>query len=421
MKRTTKKSNARKVNKGEVFNSPNRDYEKELVFYFQVHQPMRLRHYRIFDLGNHNYFDEKKNDEIMHKVAKKCYYPMNNLLLDLIHKYNIKVSFSITGVFLDQAERYEPKIIDSFEDLSKTKNVEFLNETYYHSLAWLKSKKEFFTQVKLHRKKIKELFKYSAKTFRNTELIYCNDLAKDVEKLEYYKNILAEGTEKILGFRSPNYRYKAKDCSLNLYLKNYRLSDDIAFRFSQKTWSEYPLTAEKYIHWIKNSPGEFVNLFMDYETFGEHQWADTGIFKFMEALPKIALKQNIGFSTISEIEKKHKVMDEIDVPYLISWADTERDLTAWLGNEIQRNAFDELYSIENLVLKTKNKEIIEDWRRLQTSDHFYYMCTKWFADGDVHKYFNPYESPYDAFINMMNILHDLVKRCEHVKRLDKKG
>lgn len=405
----------------ELINDPSKHYEKEIVFYFQVHQPFRIRRYRIFDVGNHDYFDNKKNAEIMHKVAKKCYIPMNNLLLDLINKYNINVSFSISGVFLEQAELWEPKVIDSFQELAKTKNVEFLNETYYHSLSWLKSKKEFKNQVLMHRRKIKELFKYKASTFRNTELVYCNDLAKDIESFEYYKNILAEGTEKILGFRSPNFRYKAKGTSLNLYLKNYRLSDDIAFRFSQRSWQEYPLTTEKYIHWIKNSPGEIINLFMDYETFGEHQWADTGIFNFMKHLPEVALKQNVGFSKISDVEKKHKIMDEIDVPYLISWADTERDLTAWLGNEIQRNAFDEIYNLEERILKTKDKQLIEDWRKLQTSDHFYYMCTKWFADGDVHKYFNPYDSPYEAFISYMNVLNDLVRRCENVKRLDKKG
>ncbi len=406
-KKTSKKTNEKYI-------------EKEIVFYFQVHQPFRLRHYRIFDVGkNHNYFDNAKNKEIMHKVAKKCYFPMNNLLYDLIHKYDIKVSFSITGVWLEQAELYEPKLIDSFEDLVKTGNVEMLNETYYHSLAVLKSKREFKAQVKRHRKKIKELFHYNAKTFRNTELIYSNEIAKVVESLNHYNTILAEGTEKILGWKSPNYLYRAKDTNLNLLLKNYRLSDDIAFRFSQRSWKEWPLTTEKYIAWIKAAPGKIINLFMDYETFGEHQWASTGIFKFMQHLPKVALENNVSFSTIQDIVKKHKPVDEIDAPFLISWADTERDLSAWLGNEMQKSAFDELYALENKVLKTKDEALIHDWRKLQTSDHFYYMCTKWFADGDVHKYFNPYDSPYEAFISMMHVLNDVLWRCEHVKGLYK--
>ncbi len=385
---------------------------KDIVFYFQVHQPRRLKKYRVFDIGNnHSYFDDQKNKEIIQKVAKKSYFPMNNLLLDQIEKNDIKVSFSISGIFLEQAQEYEPKLIDSFKELVDTGNVELLNETYYHSLSWLKSKKEFRNQVKMHDKTIRELFHYKAKVFRNTELIYTNEIARDVEEMGY-NAILAEGADKILEWRSPNYLYRAKNSSINLLLKNYRLSDDIAFRFSNKNWVEWPLTAEKYTSWLRAAPGNIINLFMDYETFGEHQWADSGIFNFMQALPKETLKHNIGYKTPSEVIESLKPKAEIDVPYLVSWADVERDISAWLGNKIQQSAFDEVYNLEKDVMNTKDKKIIEDWRRLQTSDHFYYMCTKWFADGDVHKYFNPYDSPYESFINMMNVLNDLVLRCK---------
>ena len=387
-----------------------------ICFYFQVHQPNRLKKYSIFDINKHsNYFDEKKNREVVEKVATKCYLPMNNLLLRLINKHNgkFKVSFSISGTVLEQFEKYTPKVIQSFKDLSKTGCVEFLTETYYHSLSFLFSKEEFKNQIELHKEKIKQLFGVTPKAFRNTELIFNNDVANEIKKLGF-EITLAEGAEKILGWRSPNFVYQTPNSNVKLLLKNYKLSDDIAFRFSNKTWKDYPLTVPKYAQWINatNGDGEIINLFMDYETFGEHQWADTGIFDFMEQLPGELLKHpDNKFVTVSEAAKL-PVRSDVDFPYYVSWADTERDLTAWLGNDIQNSAIDELYKLEEQIKSTKDPKLIEDWRKLTTSDHFYYMCTKWFNDGDVHKYFSPYDSPYDCFISFMNVLNDLAIRVK---------
>ncbi|MEM3374756.1 MAG: glycoside hydrolase family 57 protein [Candidatus Woesearchaeota archaeon] len=419
---------------------------KEICFYFQVHQPFRLKKYRVFDIGNnHNYFDEKLNRTILDKVANKCYIPTNNLILKLIKKYQgkFKVAYSITGTALEQFQKYRPDVIKSFKELSKTNCVEFLSETYYHSLSFLFSKDEFKEQVFLHKKLIKKLFNQEPITFRNTELIYNNELAQFVEKLGY-KVILAEGADHILEWRSPNFVYKPKNSDIKLLLKNYRLSDDIAFRFSNRQWSEWPLTTEKFISWVENVPGNIVNLFMDYETFGEHQWADTGIFHFLEKLPEEALKRNIAFKNPKDYANEIPV-SEIDMPYFVSWADMERDLTAWLGNKMQNAAMNELYAFEKDIknrfeninqYKNSNKnldenkriyeknslKILEDWRKLTTSDHFYYMCTKWFSDGDVHKYFNPYDSPYDSYMSFMNILNDLAIRLleKNTKKISEK-
>jgi alpha-amylase len=280
------------------------------------------------------------------------------------------------------------------------------------------SKQEFKEQIMLHNKKIRSLFDYNPTIFRNTELIYNNELAKFIEDMGY-KGILAEGADHILGWRSPNFLYKPVTCnSIKLLLKNYKLSDDIAFRFSNKGWKEHPLTVPKYVQWVNaiNGNGNVVNLFMDYETFGEHQWADTGIFRFLEALPNELLKHpDNNFITPSEAIKKYDAVSDLDIHNLISWADLERDLSAWLGNNMQKSALGKIYEIENKVKKSNNQKLIEDWRKLQTSDHFYYMCTKWFSDGDVHKYFNPYESPYDSFIAFMNILNDIDKRLQQKK------
>jgi len=388
---------------------------KKVCLYFQVHQPYRLRKYKVFDIGNKsNYFDEKKNKEVMEKVAKKCYIPTNKLLLKLIKKYKdkFKVSFSITGVVLEQFEKYTPKVLELFKELAKTGNVEFLSETYYHSLSYLYSKEEFEEQVRMHRKKIKKLFGQKPKIFRNTELIFNNELANYVERMGY-KGILAEGADHILDWKSPNYVYKAKTTKkLKLLLKNYKLSDDIAFRFSQRSWKDHPLTVEKFVHWINKSPGEIVNLFMDYETFGEHQWEDTGIFQFLEKFPDELISNGIEFVTPSAL-LKHESKDEIDIHSFVSWADVERDLSAWLGNKIQVSAAEELYKLEKKIKEINDPALLEDWRKLTTSDHFYYMCTKWFNDGDVHKYFNPYDSPYEAFITFINILNDMVYRIKN--------
>jgi len=391
---------------------------KSICFYFQVHQPCRLRTYRFFDIGEkHDYFDTYNNKAILKKVAEKNYLPMNTLLLDLIKEYGsaFKVSFSISGTALDQFEAYSPEVLESFKKLAQTGSVEFLAETYAHSLSSLKSKEEFTKQVEAHTQKIKSLFGQKPTTFRNTELIYSDQIGAMVADLGF-KVMLTEGAKHILGWRSPAFMYtNAINPKLKLLLKNFRLSDDIAFRFSQQTWSEWPLTTEKFVGWI-NQLGpkeETVNLFMDYETFGEHQWAETGIFDFMKALPKrVFSDSDFIFATPSELGEKLQPVAPIHVPYPISWADEERDLTAWLGNELQDEAFDKLYALEPLVKNSNNPDIQRDWLYLQTSDHFYYMCTKWFSDGDVHKYFNPYGTPYEAFINYMNVLSDFIIRLE---------
>jgi len=392
---------------------------RSICFYFQVHQPFRLRTYRFFDIAaKHNYYDEYSNKSIMKKVAEKCYLPMNELLLELIKEYGaaFKVSFSISGTALEQFELYAPEVLESFKKLAKTGNVEFLAETYAHSLASLISKEEFSNQVEKHVALIEKHFEQTPTTFRNTELIYSDDIGKIVSELGY-KLMLTEGAKHVLGWRSPNFMYASgPNPSLKLLLKNFRLSDDIAFRFSHQGWSEWPLTAEKFVDWLENSDPteEVVNLFVDYETFGEHQWAETGIFNFMKSLPsRVFSHSNFVFSTPAELGKKLQPVAPIHVPYPISWADEERDLTAWLGNDLQNEAFGKLYKLENKVKLSNDPDILRDWYYLQTSDHFYYMCTKWFSDGAVHKYFNPYVTPYDAFINYMNVISDFAIRVDN--------
>ncbi|MEK7650609.1 MAG: glycoside hydrolase family 57 protein [Patescibacteria group bacterium] len=394
-----------------------------VCFYFQVHQPHRVKKYRVFDIGQDaNYFndnsEEKTNNEkIFKKVAEKCYLPTNQVLLELLEKHpEFRVSFSISGVALEQMEMYAPAVLESFQKLVQTGRVELLSETYHHSLAYLYSPTEFRKQVRLHRKKIIDLFNVEPEIFRHTELIYNNNLANEVAGLGF-RGILAEGADHILGWRSPNFVYRPKGLkNTGLLLKNYKLSDDIAFRFSSKDWSEWPLGAEKFASWVSalNGSGEVVNLFMDYETFGEHQWADTGIFDFLRALPTEILKNSDNnFVTVSEAIQKYQPRDEIDAPEFYSWADTERDLSAWLSNPMQQDAARKIYSLEKNILKTKDQNLINNWRRLLTSDHLYYMCTKWWHDGDVHKYFSPYESPYEAFISYMNAVKDLELRINN--------
>ncbi len=390
---------------------------RTICFYFQVHQPYRLKPYRFFDIGeDHYYWDDFLNRSVMRRVAQKCYLPMNALLLDLIHKYNgkFKVSFSMSGSFLEQMEAYAPDVLESFQKLVATGKVELLNETYGHSLAALKSKTEFQNMVKKHQEKIKQLFNgYSPKVFRNTELIYSDQIGEMIAEMGYDVT-LTEGAKHILGWKSPNYVYtNSIKPNLKVLLKNFQLSDDIAFRFGNKTWSDYPLTTDKFVKWINNVPQteQVINLFMDYETFGEHQWAETGIFEFMRHLPEAVFKHtNYGFSTPSEVAAGVEPVGKISVPIPISWADEERDLTAWLGNDLQDEAFGKLYELEKKVNKINDPEIKRDWAFLQTSDHFYYMCTKFFSDGDIHSYFSPYDSPYDAFINFMNVLSDFILR-----------
>ncbi|MEK7993500.1 MAG: glycoside hydrolase family 57 protein [Planctomycetota bacterium] len=387
-----------------------------VCFYFQVHQPVRLRHYTVFD-RNDEYFDDHKNGAICRKVAHKCYLPANRLLLDIIRRFHgrFRIAYSVTGVLLEQFERYAPEVMSTFDALAQTGCVEFLAETYYHSLSFLYSREEFVEQINKHVDAINYFFHQKPRVFRNTELIYNNDLAALIESTNSFDAIITEGADHILGGRSPNFVYQPKGCNkLKLLLKNYSLSDDIAFRFSNRDWAQWPLTADKFAHWVSkvNGNGTVVNLFMDYETFGEHQWEDTGIFDFMRHLPEEILKHpDNSFKTPSEVVQSYGSAGVIDVPHIISWADTERDLSAWLGNAMQSNAIHELYRIEKKVKTTNNEKIISDWRKLQASDHFYYMCTKYFADGDVHKYFNPYDSPYDSYINFMNVLDHLQGRC----------
>lgn len=388
-----------------------------VCFYFQVHQPLRLRRYSVFDTDRH-YFDDHLNADILRKVTQKCYLPATKVLLDQIQKHDgkFRVTFSITGMALDQFEEGAPEVIDAFQKLAKTGCVEFLNETYYHSLAFLYSRDEFREQVDLHRAKIRELFGQDARVFRNTELIYNNDLAHVVGHMGY-DGILTEGVDSLLGSRSPNVLYKPPHGSkIKVMLKNYRLSDDIAFRFSNKSWEQYPLTAEKFAGWVNqiNGHGQVCNLFMDFETFGEHQWAETGILDFLAAMPGAILdasKEN-GFVTPSYVVDQFEPAGEMDCPHIISWADTERDLSAWLGNAMQSNALHELYKLEAPLKQKGDPQLMLDWRRLMSSDHFYYMSTKYWADGAVHKYFSPYESPYDSYINYMNVLDNVQTRLK---------
>jgi len=397
-----------------------------VCFYFQVHQPFRLRHFTVFD-KNDRYFDEYKNASICRKVANKCYLPANRLLLKIIRRFEgrFKIAYSITGVLLEQLLSYAPEVVSTFDALAQTGCVEFLAETYYHSLSFLYSPDEFAEQIEKHCETIESFFGQKPKVFRNTELIYNNDLARYIESMGRFDAIITEGADHILQGRSPNFVYRPKGCDrIKLLLKNYSLSDDIAFRFSNRQWSQWPLTADKFARWVHkvNGNGNVVNLFMDYETFGEHQWEDTGIFNFLKHLPeKILEHPDNDFKTPGEVAGTYDAAGTVDVPHIISWADTERDLSAWLGNPLQSGAIHELYRLERKVKDADDEKLISDWRKLQVSDHFYYMCTKYFADGDVHKYFNPYDSPYDCYINFMNVLDNLQSRCKGGKGFARSG
>lgn len=392
--------------------------KRAICLYLHVHQPFRIKQYSIFQAGvDHEYFNDHtpsvdtNNRFIVDKVSEKSYIPTNRKLLELLERHpEFKLSMSITGVLLDQLQQWRPDVLDSFRRLTDTGRVEIVAETYHHSLAFFYSRREFEMQVKMHREKVEEIFGQTPQVFRNTELSYNNDLAHWADKAGY-KGIITEGWDPILGWRSPNFVYRpAYTDSIRLLMKNYKLSDDIAFRFSDKNWTEWPLTADKFAHWLEAIPHDqpLVNLFMDYETFGEHQWDDTGIFEFLDKLPGEFMKTEArGFVTLSEAIERFEAVDHIDVSQTVTWADTERDLTAWLGNSMQHDAINALYSLQDLVVQSADLAIIEDWRRLQTSDHFYYMCTKWFSDGDVHAYFSPYDTPYEAFMNFMNAVRDL--------------
>lgn len=397
---------------------------KSIVLYMHVHQPYRVRHYTIFDAGNnHDYFDaayedRESNERVIKKIAEKSYLPTNKILLELLNEYSeFRLSLSITGTVIEQFEKWAPEVLDSFKALTDTGRVEIVAETYYHSLAFFYSREEFERQVEMHKQKIQDIFNQTPKVFRNTEFAYNNDLAYWADKAGY-KGILAEGWDQILGWRSPNFVYRPSYTdNIRLLMKNYKLSDDIAFRFGNKDWAEHPLNAGKFTHWLTEAgDATNFNLFMDYETFGEHQWEDTGIFEFLKHLPAEWLKNDgHDFMTVSEAIDNNEPVDYVDTPYTVTWADTERDLTAWVGNKMQQESIKLLYELEKDVLATEDLHLISDWRKLTTSDHFYYMCTKWFNDGDVHAYFSPYATPYEANVNFMNAWHDIKYR------LSKKG
>lgn len=401
--------------------------KKTLCFYFQVHQPYRLRQFRFFDIGrNAYYYDDFANRNIMRRVADRCYIPANRLLLQLIeeNKGGLKVAFSISGIAIEQMEQFAPDALETFKELAATGCVEFLAETYSHSLSSLISPRKFKGQVMLQVKTIEQYFGQRPKTFKNTELIYSDRIGEMVAGMGF-DTLLTEGARHILGWKSPNFLYvNAINPKLKLLLRNARLSDDIAFRFSDRSWSDWPLTAEKYADWITDAArtDDMVNIFMDYESFGEHQTEASGIFDFLRALPaKILSGKNFEILTPSEVAAKHQPVAPLSVPFAISWADEERDVSAWLGNELQNEAFHKLYEMENTVRDSNIPDLQRDFRRLQASDHFYYMSTKFFSDAAVHQYFNPYDTPYEAFINYMNVLSDLQLRVKEVSKTARKA
>ena len=394
--------------------------KKAICFYFQVHQPFRLKRYRFFDLGHdHYYYDDFSNESIMRKVADKCYLPANSIILDLIQKNKgkFKVTFSLSGLAINQFRLYAPEVLDSFRKLAETGMVEFLAETNSHSLVSLRSRSEFERQVNNHKEMLKEFLGVEPTSFRNTELIYSDTIGSWVADMGF-KSIMTEGAKHVLGWKSPNFLYcNSINPRLKVLLRNFVLSDDIAFRFSNRNWNSWPLTADKYASWInKLAPkSELINIFLDYETFGEHNWKETGIFDFLRHMPGAILKKTpFKFMTPTEIADTLQPVSAISIPSPISWADEERDITAWLGNELQVAALDKLYSLSGKVNKCEDDLIKKDWEYLQSSDHFYYMATKFFSDGAVHAYFNPYETPYDAFMNYMNVLSDFEIRLKKI-------
>ncbi|HZL10994.1 MAG TPA: glycoside hydrolase family 57 protein [Prolixibacteraceae bacterium] len=388
---------------------------KSICFYFQVHQPFRYRRYRFFDIGNdHYYYDDYSNESILRKVADRCYLPTNKLMLELITKYKgkFRIAYSISGLALEQFELYAPEVLDSFKALADTGHVEFLSETYAHSLVSLKNKDLFRQQIQEHDLLIEKYFGQKPAVFRNTELIYSDEIGEVIAEMGF-KAMLTEGARHVLGWKSPNFLYvNAINPRLKVLMRNYKLSDDISFRFGNQDWSEYPLTAEKFVGWLNVlEKDNFFNIFVDYEIFGEHQSAETGIFEFMRQLPDAVFKHSqLTFATPSEIATKFQPVSVVSIPNPISWADEERDLSAWLGNELQNEAFNKTYEMAGRMNSVTDLALRKDWNYLQASDHFYYMCTKFFSDGEVHKYFNPYESPYEAFINYMNVLSDFQLR-----------
>jgi alpha-amylase len=398
---------------------------KAITLYLHAHQPWRIRSYNVTEMGvKTDYFEDsyhgrQSNERIIHKVAEKCYRPMNKLLLELCAKHEqFRFSLSITGTLIEQLRLWAPDVLDDFKKLSATGKMEIVAETYHHSLAFFFSKEEFETQVQMHKVMILEEFGQTPTTFRNTEFSYNNELGQWAAEAGY-KAILTEGWDPVLAGRTSNHVYETQgDIRTKLLMKNYKLSDDIAFRFSNRSWESWPLTVDKFNKWANDlgldyeRGAETVNLFMDYETFGEHQWADTGIFDFMRAMPEEWLKtEGNTFMTTTQASESFESCGQVDVPNTITWADTERDLTAWLGNRMQHEASHFLYDREQIIKTSGRQDLLDDWRKLTTSDNFYFMCTKWFSDGDVHAYFSPYESPYDGFMYFMNAARDVVVRA----------
>lgn len=390
-----------------------------LCFYFEVHQPFRINHYRIKDINSHkNYFNDTLNQTIFEKIAKKCYWPTGLLIASLLkrHPNNFKVTFSMSGTFLEQCQKYDYKLLELYQDILSLPNAEIICETSHHSLASLKDEEEFFHQIEIQRNNLIKLFNKETKAFRNTELIYSNKIGKMISKAGFQVCLL-EGWESFLpdGWNAHHVFYHPENPQLKLLPKSYKLSDDLAFRFSNKSWESWPLTAEKYHSWLEkllDGNHEFVGLFMDYETFGEHQWADTGIFEFFDRLiTNVATDNRFEFLTISETAQRFSAQAPMNVDRALSWADTERDTSAWLGNKIQEDAFERAYKLKKNIMLLNDDEITEEWRKLLSSDHFYYMCIKWSNDGDVHKYFSPFDSPYEAYLDYVNILEDLELKC----------
>ena len=385
---------------------------KTICLYFQIHQPIRLKRYRFFDIGSdHYYYDDFSNEDILKGIADRSFLRANSMLLNMIkeHEGKFKVAFSVSGVALEQLEIYVPEAIDGLKELAKTGCVEFLSETYGHSLSCLYDEEEFRKQVEEHAAKIELLFGKKPKVFRNTELIYSDEIGNMVYNMGY-KAMITEGAKHVLGWKSPNYLYcSISNPGLKVLLRNTRFSEDIMFRFSDYNWSEYPLVADKFIHWINelSESEQLINLFMNYESLGSIQPADTGIFEFFKALPGFALSKKIGFYTPSEVISKLKPVDKISVPYPCSWSGEEKDVSAWTGNTLQQEALQKLYSIGERVRLCEDRRIKQDWSYMQVSDHFRFMSTKYFPGPSVY---SPYDNAYDAFSNYMNVLSDFISR-----------
>ena len=400
--------------------------KKSICLIFEVHQPFRLQNdffwtKRMFKRGLKGedlftyYFDDGKNREIFEKVATKCYRPTNELILRLIDEYDdFKVAYSVTGVFIEQCERYGfTDIIEDFRELARSGSVEFLDQTYYHSLVGLyEDEGEFIEQVRMHREVMRDVIGYEPTVFENTEMLYNNRIAKLVEEMGY-DGIIAEGVERVLHGRSPNCVYSPQDCKkLKVLLRNYPLTDDVGFRFSLKSWNEYPLTASKYAAWLAATPGQCITLFLDYETFGEHQWADTGIFSFLQDLPRQVLAAQMEFATPSKLIETYQPIGTIEVGDLdtTSWADVEKDTSCFIGNTMQWACYEYLRWLEPYVKESMDEELLRIWRYLGISDHLYYMFTIGGASGDVHSYFSHFKRPYDAFVTLFSVIHDFDAR-----------